>query len=1069
MRGHVSKRWWGVCIPLMVLSLIGMTTMASPVQNSPVVADLVKDIENSTVGSFPSDITPTEQGFYFVASGPRESISRPAANRILWFSDGTEAGTRAIKDVGSGEAGSGPDDLIMVGNRLFFSARNGESRRSLWTSDGTTAGTYMVANIIPGGSDGTSGHLTAMNGTLFFLSTNFDGVLGLWKSDGSPGNAELVKELSQGFRGNTDMIAIQNVLYFATPVTDGYRLWRSDGTSEGTVLITYLEGTRSQADLTMVQNDLEPTIPAPPPPGPDIMTISALTNVNGTLFFRGYDAEHGHELWTSDGTYEGTRLVVDAVPGAEGIFPKELTPVGPTLFFVGEDEQSQPGLWRSDGTPEGTQLVRVFPVNQPPGHFTPVNNDLFFSAITNETDVGQELWISDGTAVGTRMVKDILPGSLSSASHELVNVGGILFFVASDGQPGGHKLWSSDGTEAGTALVKDIFPNGNAGPQRLANVNDQLFFAAMDRSSGIWGEGDVELWRSDGTEEGTTRVKDINTYPKGSNLSGFAQVGDYALFTAKDELLGFELWRTDGTPEGTRLVKDIAPGIADSLAPVTEMVEFKGQIFFSTMYIGDDRSGLWQSDGTEAGTTQVLFDKRFVWGVDNMKVMEDTLYFTSTGYDSDSNKHSFLWASDGTANGTIPIKQFKLIETVIYTDDTIWLAADDGQTGLEVWRSDGTEEGTTLMKDICPGNQEFGSINGFADMGNAVIFAADDAQRGPELWRSDGTPSGTTLVKDIVAGAYGSNPEDFTVMGDYVFFTAGTFDLHRELWMTDGTAEGTRLVKDINPGAEASNPSWLTVMNGRLFFTANGPEQYGLWVSDGTDSGTYMIAELREPLSPTDATNLTTVDGIEGIFFFSEWITADQWLLWRSDGTSEGTMPVWRSMPGSTADYIYNPEHLFLLNDTLLFSASDDQAGEELWSMPAYADVAQTVYLPQLLGAPPASEFNLPIRYMNVGRTTATDVQVTATMDDALAYVSDTSDSTPTIDGERMVWDLPDIGYLDGAAWNLRVRVPEAPYGTRYRVTVEIMSAEENHHAVPNLVEMELMVARQTALPIVSR
>lgn len=179
MQIYISRRWWGVCISLMVLWLVGMTAMASPTQNSPVVARLVKDIENSTVGSFPRDITPTERGFYFAASGPRESISSPVANRILWFSDGTEAGTRPIKDVGSEEAGSSPGDLTMVGDRLFFSASNGEFRRSLWTSDGTTAGTYMVADIIPGGSDGTSGHLTAMNGILFFLSTNNDGVLGL--------------------------------------------------------------------------------------------------------------------------------------------------------------------------------------------------------------------------------------------------------------------------------------------------------------------------------------------------------------------------------------------------------------------------------------------------------------------------------------------------------------------------------------------------------------------------------------------------------------------------------------------------------------------------------------------------------------------------------------------------------------------------------------------------------------------------------------------------------------------------------------------------------------------------
>lgn len=266
-----------------------------------------------------------------------------------------------------------------------------------------------------------------------------------------------MKELSQGFSGTTDMIAIQNVLYFATPVTDGYHLWRSDGISEGTMLVTYLEGIRSQTSLITAQNDLEPTIPAPPPPGSDIMTISALTNINDTLFFRGYDAAHGHELWTSDGTYEGTRRVVDAVPGAEGVFPKELTSVGSTLFFVGENEQSQTGLWRSDGTPEGTQLVKIFPVDRPPTDLTPVNHNLFFSAIASETDTGEEVWISDGTASGTRMVKDIWPGALSSGPHELVNISGILFFVASDDLPGVGNYGAVTGPKRAQFLSKTFF------------------------------------------------------------------------------------------------------------------------------------------------------------------------------------------------------------------------------------------------------------------------------------------------------------------------------------------------------------------------------------------------------------------------------------------------------------------------------------------------------------------------------------------------------------------------------------------------------------------------------------
>jgi len=116
---------------------------------------------------------------------------------------------------------------------------------------------------------------------------------------------------------------------------------------------------------------------------------------------------------------------------------------------------------------------------------------------------GNELWKSDGTAAGTTLVKDINPGPNGSSVAEPTNVGGELFFSAGVG------LWKSDGTAGGTVLVKDTgFDTGTAHtfdrPTQLTSVHDTLFFVLFD---GIHGE---ELWRSDGTNSGTTLVKDVN-------------------------------------------------------------------------------------------------------------------------------------------------------------------------------------------------------------------------------------------------------------------------------------------------------------------------------------------------------------------------------------------------------------------------------------------------------------------------------------------------------------------------------------------------------------------------------
>ncbi len=118
-----------------------------------------------------------------------------------------------------------------------------------------------------------------------------------------------------------------------------------------------------------------------------------LTNVNGTLFFRAYDAAHGLELWKSDGTEAGTVLVKDIVPGTDHSSPYELTDVNGTLFFLAYDAAH-----------------------------------------------GHELWKSDGTEAGTVLVKDIVPGTASSYPYSLTDVNGTLFFIANDGTGNSH-LW----------------------------------------------------------------------------------------------------------------------------------------------------------------------------------------------------------------------------------------------------------------------------------------------------------------------------------------------------------------------------------------------------------------------------------------------------------------------------------------------------------------------------------------------------------------------------------------------------------------------------------------------------
>src|SRR5262249_23258823 len=149
--------------------------------------------------------------------------------------------------------------------------------------------------------------------------------------------------------------------------------------------------------------------------------------------------------------------------------------------------------------------------------------------------------------------------------------------------------------------------------------------------------------------------------------------------------------------------------------------------------------------------------------------------------------------------------------------------------GGELWMSDGTEAGTTVVSSVA-------AVSKLVNVNGTLFFAGDDGVNGAELWKSDGTTAGTTLVADLYPGGsssyvgqypwgywqytpYSSWPGNLTNVNGTLLFTADDGN-GSELWRSDGTAAGTVMVKDINPGSAGSYPSDLTNVNGTLYFAA---------------------------------------------------------------------------------------------------------------------------------------------------------------------------------------------------------------------------------------------------------
>jgi ELWxxDGT repeat protein len=412
---------------------------------------------------------------------------------------------------------------------------------------------------------------------------------------------------------------------------------------------------------------------------------------------------------------------------------------------------------------------------------------LFFAA--NDGVHGFELWISDGTASGTRMVRDInpggdhaFPGSKDATwfSQTLTAVGDLVFFVANDGVHD-YQLWRSDGTEAGTAMVVQLDHGGHSWPRRLTAAGDALFFAGHDGTFG-WG-----LWRSDGSTAGTHQVIDLNP----EELAAFSNL---VVFRAEDDEHGEELWRSDGTGGGTWVVKDIEPGPGGSYP--RRFVEALGRLFFRACQAEIDCE-LWISDLTEAGTSKVHDIAPGERGSfpDSLTEVGSWLFFAASDDTIGVNHGEELWKTDGTEAGTVLVKD---IWPGYDDSNPAWLTAsgsllffkantaDQGVWCGELWTSDGTEAGTGMVADIYPENS--GCINLWprpivADGYGGALFAMTDGTHGWELWRSDGTESGTVMVRDILQGADGSRPDQLITSGGKLFFRADDGAHGPELWV----------------------------------------------------------------------------------------------------------------------------------------------------------------------------------------------------------------------------------------------------------------------------------------------
>ncbi len=452
----------------------------------------------------------------------------------------------------------------------------------------------------------------------------------------------------------------------------------------------------------------------------------------------------------------------------------------------------------------------------------------------------------------------------------------------------------------------------------------------------------------------TFTIFDLNPGSKESTPHGFTTLNGKMIFAASTAATGYELWASDGTMPGTIMIKEIFPGSSGSNPK--GFMEMNGQLYF-TATDKDANYELWKTDGTGTGTTIVKDINPTAGGLhkEPKVVLDNKLYFIG----NDGTAGYELWVTDGTANGTQMVKDINpgpqgayditFTESFIVYNGKVYFTAKTINEGVELWVTDGTANGTQMVKDINPGAA--GSDPGafFPGASNAspsyltvyknkLYFIATTDTHGAELWESDGTANGTTEVIDLFTGTQsGAVSIIASTATNKLYLQAGDATTGYELYTSDGTANGTSLVKDIFPGSDPSSIAFSIEYNNNMYFTAtDGVKGVELWKTDGTANGTQIVKDILAGSGTSDPKMFAVFNNY---LYFMAYQTSNSYQLYRTDGSATGTTIILNPQATIAKPILYVGS-LHVFNSNLFFNAAYDASGFELWMIDSDASTS---------------------------------------------------------------------------------------------------------------------------------
>jgi ELWxxDGT repeat protein len=362
---------------------------------------------------------------------------------------------------------SGPAYLQEFNNEIFFSARNDGSGRELWSSDGTSSNTNLVIDIEPGETDGlTTFYSTELNNELFFVAKNDYNYSGgeIWKTNGTGVGSSLVTSYNGRLFGLT---TVGNDFFMTIKTDDNtLQIWKSDGTSSGTVLVK---------DNISIWN---------------VPSFQGSVN-NLFIFTIQVPSTNNSRVWRSDGTNVGTYALTGEIDGngATGSTSdlSQYIKYNDKLYFI-----TRYFLYETDGTTSGTNNIsNVWNAQNSLvsfGDSIELNGNMYFSFFSKDLKK-LSIYKSDGTTSGTSEIYTITssqyfyPSYLNSSDDNLI-------FSSVNSNNGTSLFYLNSATNLTLEVIEidqnPQEPSTFLGPYTalsLDNLNENVFFVSSPKET----------------------------------------------------------------------------------------------------------------------------------------------------------------------------------------------------------------------------------------------------------------------------------------------------------------------------------------------------------------------------------------------------------------------------------------------------------------------------------------------------------------------------------------------------------------------------------------------------------